>query len=968
MKMIKSVSAWKKVSLALATAVMSHSTLAATTATIDLNTQKFIGGQSDLDRAKYFNLHSINSENKMTQAEVSYLVNDLNVGFGRSFWSPFSSYSGDAPYPSASYAQTNGPAAISSTKNHPNYNLFSKNYIVTEHPSKIFVANEDPVQVAEWAANYFKYYFDNDTRPEYYEPMNEPFVHSHEFGIDQVVARQQMTAVFAEIGKKFKQEGISTKIIGYSSAWPSMEKWDFAHFDGRMKYFMDVAGPHIDGISVHPYDGVNVTGADNERSGSNLEAILDLVETYSHYKWDAVKPLAISEYGGIESGYGDTYSDLRSVQSLRSQNKMLMQLLNRQDRLLTSIPFNTGKSSWHYNAANNWNPYGAAILRPDPNSIINGQPTQFFWTKRVDFYRLWSDVKGKRVKVQSTNPDIQVNAFVSGNKAYVALNTLADYWETVNLDFVNSLGNVTNVRQKRLVAHQSNTPIYQDTTIAAPSSYAMQPGETIVLEYTFANNVSFTDTYHTEHYYADEHTVAITAGTAHSFTFNGVTTGAGNSVLRISMGRAHGLSLQPTVKVNGTTVAIKQNWGGGSQATRDEFFGAIEVDLTNSLLQANNTVTVTYPDTGGKIASVVLQVNNDSNGGGATDSVTFANSITSLASQTDYAFSMNYGAAASRDIAVELWQGATYLAGGKTTVNAGSGIATVNLSVSPAPTVGSTDYILKGSIRPAGTNWQQNIDTQQINNITIGSDDFAFTNALTHLPSQTSYDFLVDYDALQTRDLVVEIWNSAGWQGEGKATVQQGAGTATVTVNLATAPTVGETGYILKGSIRPEGTNWQQNIDTAQLNNITISSLTLPSGYTQLAFGSAGKCADVPNGSATDGVQLQQWACYASANQSFQLTNFSAGYYLIENQASGKCIDKTNSANAGAIVHQWTCSAANDNQAWTVLDAGNGSFQLQNKHSGLCLGIVGGNAGTSNGDQLTQAACGSDSSQLISFN
>ncbi|WAJ72286.1 RICIN domain-containing protein [Catenovulum adriaticum] len=590
---------------------------AATQATIDLKTQKFIGGISDLDRGKYFNIHMTPLENKVTQAELNYLVNDLNVGFGRQFWSPFSVHSGDAPYPSAASAQSAGSNNISSIKNHASYPYYSKNMIVTEHPNKIFVFNEDPNLGAEWAANYFKHYFDNQTRPKFYEPINEPFVHAGEFNSDQAAVRTQMTELFKAIGQKFDQQNIDTKVIGYSSAWPSMELWDFGHFNGRMKMFMDEAGPYIDSFSVHPYDGINVTGASNERSGSNLESILDLLETYSYVKWDTVKPVTISEYGGIEEGYGNTYSDIRSAQSLASQNKMLMQLLNRQDRLLTSIPFNTGKAAWHYNAANNWNPYGAAVLRPDPNSIVNGEPTNFFWTKRVDFYRLWSNVKGKRVKVESNNPDIQLNAFVDGNKAYVAINTLADYWETVNLDFANSLGNITNVRKKRLVVRKNAAPIYQDVSASLPTSYSMEPGETIIFELTFSNNIAFDNTYNTAHYYAPQHLVAINANQSNSFTFNGVNVAAGQSVLRLSMGRVHGKSFQPTVTVNGSPVQINLNWAGGSQSSRDEFFGVIEVPVDNSLLQANNTVNITFPDAGGRIASVVLQVNNDSEVGSA---------------------------------------------------------------------------------------------------------------------------------------------------------------------------------------------------------------------------------------------------------------------------------------------------------------------------------------------------------------
>ncbi len=176
---------------------------------------------------------------------------------------------------------------------------------------------------------------------------------------------------------------------------------------------------------------------------------------------------------------------------------MLFQLLDRQDRLLTSIPFITGKASWHYNAANNWEPYGAVITRPDPSSIVNGKPTRFFWTPRIHFYQLWSDVKGVRVKSQSSNPDVQVQAFVDGNKAYVALNSLSENTEQVSLDFVSSLGSINKVAKKSLKIYPNAAPVYQDSSnVNAPSSLSLIAGETVVLQYSFNQNINLDNTLH----------------------------------------------------------------------------------------------------------------------------------------------------------------------------------------------------------------------------------------------------------------------------------------------------------------------------------------------------------------------------------------------------------------------------------------------------------------------------------------
>ena len=56
--------------------------------------------------------------------------------------------------------------------------------------------------------------------------------------------------------------------------------------------FMDVAGANMDFFSFHIYDGVNVKGTPRNRTGGNPEAIIDLIDTYSHIQFGAAKALA----------------------------------------------------------------------------------------------------------------------------------------------------------------------------------------------------------------------------------------------------------------------------------------------------------------------------------------------------------------------------------------------------------------------------------------------------------------------------------------------------------------------------------------------------------------------------------------------------------------------------------------------------------------------------------------------------
>lgn len=153
-------------------------------------------------------------------------------------------------------------------------------------------------------------------------------------------------------------------------------------------------------------------------------------------------------------------------------------------------------------------------------------------------------------------------------------------------------------------------PSYTTNTLtAAPNSIALIAGETAILEYTFSSAISFNNAIRSKKYYPTNYLQAIAANTAINFSFNGVTTGAaGKATLRMSISRKHNVSKNPIIKVNGTTIATPTNWKGYDQANREDFFGTIDVAVPMSLIQANNTVSITFPDAGGRIASLILNV------------------------------------------------------------------------------------------------------------------------------------------------------------------------------------------------------------------------------------------------------------------------------------------------------------------------------------------------------------------------
>src|SRR5690349_10851722 len=97
------------------------------------------------------------------------------------------------------------------------------------------------------------------------------------------------------------------------------------------------------------------------------------------------------------------------------------------------------------------------------------------------------------------------------------------------------------------------------------------------------------------------------------------------------------------------------------------------------------------------------------------------------------------------------------------------------------------------------------------------------------------------------------------------------------------------------------------------------------------------RCLDDPNGSTTNGVQMQIYDCWGGSPQ--QWTYTSSGQL----QVVGKCLDAYNKQTTpGTKVEIWDCNGGT-NQQWRL----NSDGTITGVQSGLCLDVTG--AGTANG-------------------
>ncbi|WNJ20431.1 polysaccharide lyase family protein [Pontibacter sp. G13] len=582
--------------------------------TIDYKTQRFIGDVSQLDRGKYFTFHGFFGANS-TDPDLIHFRSTYNLSTdysgSRRFWSPMhkvdNDLSGKLPKIKDQY---DGVRAVDGTIATGKLNSLM-------HDPDLDYAEVDiskrSKQVATYVAQNFKDEWDDV--PTFYEPLNEPMVHANDFypgkwnkaKTDQVIAK--ICAFHRDMGAAIHAlpELSNMKIIGYASAYPSFEKNNFDLWKKRYKKFIEVAGPEMDGFSVHLYDGVGLNNSGGRRSGSNAEAIMDLIEAYSFEELGVVKPLAITEYGRLvksqpgwkPGGKVSNYEPVENSQAVRSQIHMVMNFMERADNMMIAVPFSVAKSD----------PYKQKFSRAA--LWVKERDGSYKLTERRFFFEMWKDVQGKRVQIHSSNIDIQTQAFVNGNKLHVVLNNLNDATQTMDLKLVDVEG-LQQVDIKRLKIFVDKVPSFTTSSSAtAPSNISLEYGETAVLTYTFGTDVAFDKSIRSQKYYATSTLKPIAADTEISFTIKGVRKGAGTATLRVGVGRKLEANLQPTITVNGQPVNYSGDViRGYDQNNRSSFFGTMEIPVDMSLLKKGaNTITVKFPDDGGHVTSMILQVN-----------------------------------------------------------------------------------------------------------------------------------------------------------------------------------------------------------------------------------------------------------------------------------------------------------------------------------------------------------------------
>lgn len=599
---------------------------------VNLNVKHSVDTVSEFDRKKYINLHAnLTDKGWDSDAMRDQFLGDYDVYLGRD--------NGSMPWRINQLDEDPNkegwPSPIDMTnRGNTDKNAYAAKTSVHRHEHRsdmmiggqpVMYPNGDPTNpccgnaipwimeghesLAEFMANTLTKYYGSggstgEPRPTFMEVMNEPFVHAD----DIPTSKENISELHNAVAKRVHELAPDVMVGGYTSAWPEFEAGDFNQWNDNWKLFIDIAGENMDFFSVHIYDNWNENpGSSTYRAGANSEAILDMIEHYSYLTLGEVKPFNISEYGNFTRDMNGTpYTKERDWFNLRSFSSLMMGFLEKPDKMVKVMPFVLLKATWWTHESGNRYPH--RLLRQEWE--LEGETgNDWVYTELVQFFQLWSDVKGSRIDTYPTDPDIQVDAYVDGNKAYVILNNL----EFNDVDIkLNLFDDQNNTLEKVRIKHQhldGSLPVLDSSSHTEMISRVTIGREaTMILEYTFANEIILDQSSDEEKYYADKYLQAISTGEANVFVIDSVKKGDnGEATLRLGLGRDHGRSLLPLVLFNGDTLDVPRDIRGYNQLTRSRFFGILEIPVPYESLKEKNSVSVTFDDAGGHISSVSLQ-------------------------------------------------------------------------------------------------------------------------------------------------------------------------------------------------------------------------------------------------------------------------------------------------------------------------------------------------------------------------
>eukprot|EP00039_Didymoeca_costata_P005509 m.82080 g.82080 ORF g.82080 m.82080 type:complete len:667 (+) comp12851_c0_seq4:150-2150(+) len=421
---------------------------------VDVTIERRIQGVSISDRQKWINIHSSPANPPDWRPADITEFEGYGANLGRSF--VFSSMMAISEEDSTRPGFVNKTKLIEQCKNNPKQFLgWQETEVDLVHSSKTaqLYANgcgQPPKGFVPGShaatAEFFQTYFENCMWPTTLDRYIIEVANECNVKVERCnTSWAEMIAVHIAVADALHNASSGgpqkALVCGPTAAYPEYEIGGFENWRDIMGEFIAVAGKSVDCVSVHYYDTF-VGGEDygefatSTRTGNNLDALLDLQESFSFFSFGHVLPLLVSEYG---TGFKEDelkYAPLNDWRTLRGVMGKLMQFMDRADRLLKAIPFIVDKATWNPNTLQNSTySYPWVMWRYVNNSWQE--------THLVKFYQFWEGVmQNASVKACLSYKDlldanIQVQCFAGTSEVHVIINNLDKYPKSGNLVIKN---------------------------------------------------------------------------------------------------------------------------------------------------------------------------------------------------------------------------------------------------------------------------------------------------------------------------------------------------------------------------------------------------------------------------------------------------------------------------------------------------------------------------------------------------
>ncbi|MEO0795503.1 MAG: beta-agarase [Verrucomicrobiota bacterium] len=603
---------------------------------IEPEVTRAVGGVSEVDRERYFSVCDPGTGfDKRMSGEGVYdeLVNELGVTFGRQL-GPVKWTASQLPED----PERPGYADVSSLKDRklpkPGeafYEAYKPNLDVAAHGNhnaypeymgkyELEGANYhgDPEWIpenidaaAELAAAVFQYNYTDFDRPKYFEPLNEP--HWMYF------SDEHMAAWHLAVKEKIQQTMPEVEVGGMCQSVSYFFRDNYQNFNG-MKNFYDNTEGKMDFYSFHSYDYFKWEDDDfrgRVQSGSPLEGSLDLLQNYIVLEGGDEVDVVISEHGGYVNvqpkGMYDGEALAAEIAAKHFPEETWENELKKRSIIgfahVSSIIANTLTFIDHPHTVvksvpfllpNTWNwdeKYYAGLYVPENYT----DKTKWVPTTMLDFYKLFRDVDGRRVKVTSNEPDLQTRAFVDGSKLFLVVNNQS--WRPESVDLYGIEADTVKVR--RFGRNKDYTAYYTEDEISTPETLKVAGRESMVVIAEYDEPILETAAVNEVVCYADK-----TRQPLKDATFNitvPVDEEIDYAVLRVAMTRPSGMSHEPTIIFNGKVLEVPLE-DAADRFDKGEYGTTKFIQLDPADLLAENTVTVGFSDSGeGAVGAAVIR-------------------------------------------------------------------------------------------------------------------------------------------------------------------------------------------------------------------------------------------------------------------------------------------------------------------------------------------------------------------------